>query len=328
MDYIIATMNNGKQQEVYHWCEKINDNDRLIVFEMDNVSWDISPLNSLPKQDNIIALTVNDFPFKSFCIQIQHQLIDAKVPKNLPLKYNVCMLNRRPAPIRVLFMKNAEILPNFIGSMYAHERIERNCPDVKTIRFVEGLVCVNDRYYLHPDDDMSRHFNILEKRLTETPTEQTRNNIGLKYKKEFEDTIIPPLEWFESHVDLFHEGDQKFSEKLSKNFIHRKPFLYLGVSQRESLKQYGFEDYFHCNSWFTDVFDFTAELCLDIGMLEDYDIDNKINHNYERALEVYNQYGDFANFILNVELNGPFITEKTELIDEYIEMLGTISSIY
>ena len=66
MDYVVSTMNNGKQQEVYHWYEKINDNDRLIVFEMDHVHWDISPLKFLPKQDNIIVLTVDDFPFKSF----------------------------------------------------------------------------------------------------------------------------------------------------------------------------------------------------------------------------------------------------------------------
>ena len=83
---------------------------------------------------------------------------------------------------------------------------------------------------------------------------------------------------------------------------------------------------FSCNPWFTDVFNFTEKLCLDINILDDYDVDNKINHNYERALEIYNQYGDFANFILSVELNGPFITEKTELIDEYLEMLGTIPS--
>ena len=326
MDYVVSTMNNGKQQEVYHWYEKINDNDRLIVFEMDHVHWDISPLKFLPKQDNIIVLTVDDFPFKSFCIHIQHQLIDAKVPKNVSLKYNVCMLNRRPAPIRVLFMKNAEKLPNFIGTMYVHERVERNYPDFKTIRFVEGLVCVNDQYYYHPNDDLSTQFNISEKRLNEYPTEQTRNNIGLKYKKILDGDIIPPLEWFETHVDLFHEGDQELSEKLAKNFIHRKPFLYLGVSQRESIQLYGFEDYFSCNPWFTDVFNFTEKLCLDINILDDYDVDNKINHNYERALEIYNQYGDFANFILSVELNGPFITEKTELIDEYLEMLGTIPS--
>ena len=326
MDYIISTMKDGKQHEVFHWCEKIKDNDRLFVFEMDNHPYELSPLRNIPDWENIIKITYDDFPFKSFCIHVQHQLIDAVVPKNIEMKYNVCMLNRRPAPIRVAFMKYAEHISKFIGTMYVHGRIERNYPDFQKIEFTEGYICVDDRYFYHPNDDLSTQFNIPIKKLTETPTKFTREKIGKKYKREFDGDIIPPLEWFETYVDLFHEGDQFFSEKLAKCFVHKKPFFYLGTDQRNALIEYGFKDYFDCNPWFTDVLELTQELCLDIDMLQDYDVAEKIENNYERALGLYKEYGELSNFILNLEINGPKITENTEIMDSYVELLGTISS--
>ena len=326
MDYIISTMKNGHQHEVAHWVDKIRSNDRLFIFEMDNVDHEISPIRNIPKQENIFVFTYDDFPFKSFCIHVQHHLIDADVPKNLKMKYNVCMLNRRPAPIRVAFMRYAENIPKFIGTMYVHERVEKNYPDFNQIRYFEDMICVDEQYFYQPNDDLSNQFNIPIKRLNESPTSNTRKKIGKKYKNNFDGDIIPPFEWFETYVDLFHEGDQFFSEKLAKNFIHKKPFFYLGKDQKNSLNKFGFMDYFECQPFFYNVLEFTKELCLDIDMIHDYDIKNKIEHNYERAIDLYAEYGELSNFILDLEIYGPKITENTELMDNHVELLCSIPS--
>ena len=57
-----------------------------------------------------------------------------------------------------------------------------------------------------------------------------------------------------------------------------------------------------------------------------HDIKNKIEHNYERAIDLYAEYGELSNFILDLEIYGPKITENTELMDNHVELLCSIPS--
>ena len=320
MDYIVATLDGkiGVQNNVHHLCDNLKDKDRLFIFECDNIPYKDSPLRYVPDWNNIHKITLNEFPFKTFLQFIEHYHVDSRVTTQSQ-KYNLCMLNRRPTAMRVLVMRLAEYWPNFIGSMYAHEREDWVRPDFKTCAFRDGLVMFDEKLY-HHNDDMSVHFNIPEVRLTETGTELTRAKVGDKYYHPFPDTIIPPDEWFQSACDLFHEGDQELSDKLAKNFYYKKPFLSLGCEQRFAMRTHGFEEYFEGGSYYDHVMPLAQEVCRD-GVP---DFADKIEHNYNKVMELWHKYGEFTQFILNMELHNKTMVDEGRKMDDYLELLEDV----
>ena len=68
MDYLVATLDSktGQQREVDSFVDKLKFDDRLFIFECDNVEMEQSPLRTVPThQPNIFTITLNDFPFKT-----------------------------------------------------------------------------------------------------------------------------------------------------------------------------------------------------------------------------------------------------------------------
>ena len=317
MDYITATLDAkaGEQRSVAHLCNDLKDEDRLFIFECDNSD---STLRDVPDWDNVYKITLNEFPYKTILQFIEHYHVDGRLTAQSQ-KYNLCMLNRRPTAMRVLVMRHAEYWPNFVGSMYAHEREDWVRPDFKTCAFRDGLVMFDEKFY-HHNEDMSVHFNIPEVRLTETATELTRAKTGDKYHQPFPDSVMPPDEWFQSACDLFHEGDQELSDKLAKNFYYKKPFLSLGCEQRFAMRTHGFEEYFEGGSYYDHVMPLAQEVCRD-GVP---DFAEKIEHNYNKVMELWHKYGEFTQFILNMELHNSTMIDQGRKMDAYLELLEDV----
>ena len=330
MDYIISTLDakTGEEKDVSYLVKKLKDGDRLFALEMDAVPWYDSKLNMLPVQDNIITLTLNDFPYKQICQFVQHFRYDAKINWGYFKHYTVCMLNRRPAAIRVLATEQMKWFPNFIYSMYPYDedhesKSEQEQKPILDIYLKDGLVYANG-YQYYPDSDLSKDFTIPRVELTEDITETARAEIGWKYGQKFPHCVYPPVEYFESKVDLIHEGTHTLSEKLVKNFIFHKPFICLGVDQRLGLKEHGFMDYFNIDSHYQSVYDFTLEICQNPEYLNAYPLLETAEHNYERAVDIHRKYWHFAEFVMTREHEGPIMTEDREIMDGFTELLSTI----
>ena len=204
---------------------KMKESDRLFVFECDNMPEEV--LDNIPDWSNIHKITLNEFPYKTFLQMVEsYQIVE---PEPTEMKYNLCMLNQRPAAMRVVVMRIAEYWPNFVGTMNSERFVDKDKPDINTVAYKDELCLINEQKF-HHDTDLSHHFNIPSKTLTETSTQRTRDKVGLiENTFEFPPSVIPSDEWFESRCDLFHEGDQEFSEKLAKCFYYKKPFISLGA---------------------------------------------------------------------------------------------------
>ena len=317
MDYIVATLDPiaGVQREVDSFVDKLKFDDRLFIFECDNVSMDQSPLRTIPThQPNIFTITLNEFPFKTFLQFVRHFLEDCDVLDYPEHYYNLCMLNRRPAAIRVYLMEQAKQWGDkFIGSMFNFEREEKSNLPIEDMSYENGVVTVNELQY-HSDYDLSKDYFIPEIPLTESSTILTSDSFKKKYNIEFPHCVIPPDEWFQSKCDLFHEGDQFFSEKLTKCFYYKKPFLNIGMRQR--LSEFGFENYFNVDSDYDSVHDLARDICTK-DALDDYNFDEKIEHNYNVMLELFNKYGNFAEFISKLEYVGPVTDPGPEIKEHY-----------
>lgn len=317
MDYIVATLDPiaGVQREVDSFIDKLKFDDRLFIFECDNVPMDQNPLRTVPThQPNIFTITFNEFPFKTFLQFVRHFLEDCDILHQSEHHYNLCMLNRRPAAIRVYLMEQAKQWGDkFIGSMFNFEREENNNPSIENISYENGVVTVNELQY-HSDYDLSLDYNIPEIPLTESSTILTSDSFKKKYNIEFPHCIVPPDEWFQSKCDLFHEGDQFFSEKLTKCFYYKKPFLNIGMRQR--LSDYGFVDYFNVDSDYDSVHDVARDICTK-DALDDYNFDEKIEHNYNVMLDLFSKYGNFAEFISKLEYVGPVTDPGPEIKEHY-----------
>ena len=353
MDYIVATLDSktGQQREVDSFVDKLKFDDRLFIFECDNVEMEQSPLRTVPThQPNIFTITLNEFPFKTFLQFVRHYLEDCDILDHSDYHYNLCMLNRRPAAIRVYLMEQAKQWGDkFIGSMYNFEREENNNPPIDNISYENGIVTVKSKYHLNPeqaemgltyelqyhsDYDLSLDYNIPEIPLTESSTILTSDSFKKKYNIEFPHCVLPPDEWFQSKCDLFHEGDQFFSEKLTKCFYYKKPFLNIGMRQR--LREFGFENYFNVDSDYDSVHDLARDICTK-DALDDYNFDEKIEHNYNVMLDLFNKYGNFAEFITKLEQvgsvtdPGPEIKEHYpnhkpgQLMDEHLKLIEEIN---
>ena len=62
MDYIVATLDpiTGAQRGVDSFVDKLKFDDRLFIFECDNVPWEQSSLRTVPAhQPNIYTITVS-----------------------------------------------------------------------------------------------------------------------------------------------------------------------------------------------------------------------------------------------------------------------------
>ena len=71
---------NASQREVDSFVDKLKFDDRLFIFECDNVEMEQSPLRTVPThQPNIFTITLNDFPFKTFLQFVRHYLEDCDI---------------------------------------------------------------------------------------------------------------------------------------------------------------------------------------------------------------------------------------------------------
>ena len=318
MDYIVPTLDSKKsqQREVDSFVDKLRSDDRLFIFECDNIPMDDSPLRTIPiHQPNIFTITLNDFPFKIVFQVVRHYLQDSDILYYPEQHYNLCMLNRRPAAIRVYLMELAKQWGDkFIGSMFNFEREENNNPPIENISYENGIVTVNGLQY-HTNYDLNLDYDIPEIPLTESSTILSSKSFNKKYNFDFPHCVIPADEWFQSKCDFFHEGDQFFSEKLAKCLYFKKPFLNLGTRQR--LSEFGFENYFNVDSEdYDSVINLARDICTK-DALDDYNFDEKTEHNYNVMTDLYNKYGRFAEFIFRLEDYGPITDPGPEMKEHY-----------
>lgn len=300
--------------------ENLQESDRLFIFECDNMSEEDSGLNLIPDWPNIHKITLNEFPYKTFLQMVDcYQIVE---PEPTGMKYNLCMLNQRPAAMRVVVMRIAEYWPNFVGTMNSERFVDKDKPDINTVAYKDEVCLINEQEF-HHNDDLSYHFNIPSRVLTETSTQRTRDKVGLiENTFEFPPSLIPSDEWFESRCDLFHEGDQEFSEKLAKCFYYKKPFISLGAEQQYEMRRFGFEPYFNCGSVYEKVMPLALDICRN-GISHEYHAD-KMEHNYQLTMDLYWKYGDLTRFINNIELNNKVLEDTGWLMDEYLKLLETI----
>jgi hypothetical protein len=364
MDYIVTTLDKDNEispgiQRLHSsydsYLKKLKDSDRLFVIESDSGP-SSSPKQLLPLQDNIYIIDSDvtsidhnknyyGFPWKVICQHVQHLSRDFSLDDNFEKKYHVCHLNRRPAALRVLSVGDVMQLKNIVYSLYPYNEDHmsytndhmRNNIDIKTIYLNKNRVIINDEVSLKPEDDVVvRGFKIDRIRLSEDITKNARRVIGKKYHNTFfPECIFPPVEYFQSYVDYYQESTLtfglSFTEKIVKNLIWKKPFIVLSNSGiYKFLEQQGFINYFNIydgpslKKRYKSCFNMVSDLCDDIGILSDFDVDLKAQHNFNRTMEIYAKYGDFFRFIWHIDFNGSIEIENTDIMDNFLELINDI----
>jgi len=86
------------------------------------------------------------------------------------------------------------------------------------------------------------------------------------------------------------------------------------------MRTHGFEEYFEGGSYYDHVMPLAQEVCRD-GVP---DFTEKIEHNYNKVMELWHKYGEFTQFILNMELHNRTMVDEGRKMDAYLELLEDV----